>query len=90
MATVYLLREIRKHQPQPSVVTVKEKGMSIRPPSNGRVDRLADKTEARFERLEDKIESQSEQLDSLTRSQYETRALVERISGKLDVLIDKK
>lgn len=92
-AVVYLLREIRKLQPPPPLplppaVPKEGKGPTIHPTSNGRVQRLEDRTEQRFERMETKIENQSEQLESLSRGQFETRALVERQGGKLDAILE--
>ena len=92
VAVVYLLREIRKLQPPPlplpPPVPKEGKGPTIHPTSNGRVQRLEDKTDARFERIENKIESQTVQLDCLRKGQFETRSLVERQGGKLDAILE--
>jgi uncharacterized coiled-coil protein SlyX len=80
-ATIILLREIRKSTPKPARHDTK------RPPSNGRVQALEDKTDAKIERLDTKIAGQTVQLDCLTREQAEVRSTLERQGGKLDTII---
>ena len=96
-ATIVLLREIRKQSASRSYRYRDEedcesgrrrKPTTIKPPSNGRVQALEDKTEAKMERLEDKIQAQGVQLDCLSKEQSETRALVERQGGKLDTILE--
>lgn len=88
VGVIYLLREIRKLQPPMPAPASKVSG-SIHPTSNGRVQRLEDRTEHRFERIETKIENQSEQLDALSRAHHETLLVIERINGKLDVVLEQ-
>jgi hypothetical protein len=104
-ATIVLLREIRK-QSASRYRSYREdedeygngrrhKPTTVKPPSNGRVQALEDKTDAKMERVEDKIQAQGVQLDCLSREQSETRAVVERLNvqqerqgGKLDTILD--
>lgn len=71
-AVVVLLRQVNALH-----INKKEQG----PPTNGRVDKLRDATQAQFDLLDGKIQD-------LTREQSETRVLVERLAAKLDTILD--
>ena len=79
--TIILLREIRKQSSGNGY-------RKSKPPSNGRVQALEDRTQGKIDRLEDRIQAQGVQLDCLSREQSETRVLVERQGGKLDTILE--
>jgi hypothetical protein len=93
-ATIILLREIRRASHTNGDRNARRSDTE-RPPSNGRVRALEDRTQSKMDRLEDKMQSQGVQLDCLSKEQVETRAVVERLNvqqerqgGKLDTILD--